>query len=45
MPILKFKIYLCYALAGEKDDARAALAGMRYPQDDVAWYFAYAVDR
>jgi predicted Zn-dependent protease len=45
LSILKYKIFLCYALAGNKDKADAALALMRYPQDGPAWYFAYGVDR
>ncbi len=45
IPLLKFKLYLCYALDNRKETARDALAQMRYPQDGVAWYFAYGVAR
>lgn len=45
LPLLKYKIYLCYALDGSKDRANEALASMRYPQDGEAWYFAYAAAR
>jgi tetratricopeptide (TPR) repeat protein len=44
MPILKYKLYLCYALAGKSDLASQRLADMRYPMDGPAWYFSHAVD-
>lgn len=43
-PILKYKLYLCYALSGKKDLAAQRLKIMRYPADGAAWYFANAVD-
>lgn len=42
VPVLKFKVYLCYALAGEKTHADDALAQINYPADGPAWYFAQA---
>lgn len=42
-PILKYKLYLCYALAGNKEQADERLAAMRFPADGPAWYFAHAV--
>jgi Flp pilus assembly protein TadD len=45
LPRLKYNIYLMNALAGRKDEATAALLGMRYPQDGIAWYYAQAADR
>ncbi len=44
-PILKYKLYVCYALAGKTDLAAQMLGRMRYPEDGAAWYFAFAVDR
>ncbi|MDD5198882.1 MAG: tetratricopeptide repeat protein [Terrimicrobiaceae bacterium] len=45
IPIIKYKIYLCYVLTGQKNLASDALRTMRYPEDGAAWYFAHAVDR
>ena len=45
LPILKYKIYLCYALNNQPDRAAEALANLRFPQDGAAWYFAQAADR
>jgi tetratricopeptide (TPR) repeat protein len=44
-PLLKFNIYMCYAAAGRKEDAAAALDAMLYPLDGAAWYYAHAADR
>lgn len=44
MPILKYKIYICYALDGQKDKAAAALKALASPMDGPAWYYAHAVD-
>jgi tetratricopeptide (TPR) repeat protein len=45
VPVLKFKVYLCYALAGEGDHAAEALAQINYPADGPAWYFAQAASQ
>jgi len=45
LPLLKYEIYLCYALQGQKDLAEDALLAMRYPADGAAWYYAHAVDQ
>ncbi len=45
LPLIKYKLYLCYALSGQKDRATAARLALRYPEDGPAWYFAQAVDR
>jgi tetratricopeptide (TPR) repeat protein len=45
LPVLKFKVYLCYALAGEESHAAEALAQIAYPADGPAWYFAQAASQ
>ena len=45
LPVLKFKVYLCYALAGEESHAAEALAKIDYPADGPAWYFSQAASQ
>jgi Flp pilus assembly protein TadD len=40
--LIKFDIFLCYAVSGRKQGADAALAGILYPHDGAAWYYAQA---
>lgn len=45
LPLLKFKVYVSYALADRIDRAAERLATLRFPDDGAAWYFAQAADR
>lgn len=45
LPLLKYELYLCYALQGQKELATDALLALRYPEDGAAWYFAHAADQ
>ncbi len=44
-PLLKFKLFLSYLLAGNKLRADTALRDIRFPLDGPAWYFARAAEQ
>ncbi len=44
MPILKYKLYFCYALDGQQDKAAAALKSLIHPMDGPAWYYGHALE-
>lgn len=41
-PVLKFKMFLSYLLAGYPDSAKQVLREIRFPTDGPAWYYAHA---
>lgn len=44
-PLLKFKLFLSYLLAGNDLRADTALRDIRFPLDGPAWYFAQAAEQ
>ncbi len=44
-PLLKFKLFLSYLLAGNDLRANTTLRDIRFPLDGPAWYFAQAAEK